>query len=179
MRLLGVLGGMSWTSTATYYRLLNEAVRDRLGGLHSARLLLHSVDFDEVSRLQHDEDWPATADILVEAAQGLKAAGAGVLLLATNTMHKVADEIEAGAGLPLLHIADAAAASLGAPGSSASDCSPPPSPWSRTSTPGGCAPRASTASCRGPRTGPRCTGSSTTSSAATWSPTPLARPSGR
>ncbi len=114
MRLLGVLGGMSWTSTATYYTLLNSGVRDRLGGLHSARLLLHSVDFDEVARLQHAEDWPGTVDILADAARGLKGAGAGVLLLATNTMHKVADQVQAASGLPLLHIADATADALNA-----------------------------------------------------------------
>ena len=116
MRLLGVLGGMSWTSTATYYTLLNSGVSDRLGGLHSARLLLHSVDFDEIARLQHAGDWPGTADILADAARGLKDAGAGVLLLATNTMHKVADEIAAGAGLPLIHIADATADAINTAG---------------------------------------------------------------
>jgi aspartate racemase len=112
MRLLGVLGGMSWTSTAEYYRLLNHGVASRLGGLHSARVLLHSVDFAPVAAMQHDGDWPGTAAVLVEAAQGLERAGAEGLLLATNTMHKVADEIEAATGIPLLHIADATAARL-------------------------------------------------------------------
>jgi len=109
MRLLGVLGGMSWTSTESYYRLLNEGVADRLGGLHSARLLLHSVDFDEIAELQHSDDWPATAEILGRAARGLADAGAEGLIIATNTMHKVADDVEAASGLPLLHIADATA----------------------------------------------------------------------
>jgi aspartate racemase len=109
MRLLGVLGGMSWTSTESYYRLLNEGVADRLGGLHSARLLLHSVDFDEIAELQHADDWPATAEILGRAARGLADAGAEGLIIATNTMHKVADDVEAASGLPLLHIADATA----------------------------------------------------------------------
>ncbi len=112
MRLLGVLGGMSWTSTETYYRLLNAGVADRLGGLHSARLLVHSVDFDAIATLQHAGDWPATAEILADAARGLAAAGAQGLLMATNTMHKVAAPVEAAAGLPLLHIADATAAAV-------------------------------------------------------------------
>jgi aspartate racemase len=109
MRLLGVLGGMSWTSTAEYYRLLNRGVAARLGGLHSARLLLHSVDFEPVAAMQHDGDWAGTAKVLGEAAQGLERAGAEGLLVATNTMHKVADEITGATGIPLLHIADATA----------------------------------------------------------------------
>jgi aspartate racemase len=112
MRLLGVLGGMSWTSTETYYRLLNTGVAARLGGLHSARLVLHSVDFDELAALQHAGDWDATAEILVAAARGLAAAGAEGLLLATNTMHKVADAVEEGSGLSVLHIADPTAAAV-------------------------------------------------------------------
>ena len=109
MRLLGVLGGMSWTSTAEYYRLLNEGVAARLGGLHSARLLLHSVDFAPVAELQHAGDWAGTSRLLVEAAQGLERAGAEGLLLATNTMHRVADDLAAAVSVPLLHIADATA----------------------------------------------------------------------
>jgi aspartate racemase len=116
LRLLGVLGGMSWTSTEVYYRLLNAGVAERLGGLHSARLLVHSVDFDEIAALQHSGDWAGTAEILAEAAGGLAAAGAEGLLLATNTMHKVADDVERAAGLPLLHIADATAAAVRAAG---------------------------------------------------------------
>jgi aspartate racemase len=108
-RLLGVLGGMSWTSTEAYYRLLNTRVAARLGGLHSARLLLHSVDFDGIAARQHAGDWAGTAEILGAAARGLAAGGAEGMLLATNTMHKVADEIEAASGLALLHIADATA----------------------------------------------------------------------
>ena len=116
MRLLGVLGGMSWTSTEVYYRLLNTGVADRLGGLHSARLVLHSVDFDEIAALQHAGDWDGTAEILSAAARGLRAAGAEGLLLATNTMHKVADTVEAASGLEVLHIADATAAAVRAHG---------------------------------------------------------------
>jgi aspartate racemase len=116
MRLLGVLGGMSWTSTETYYRLLNTGVAERCGGLHSARIVLHSVDFDEIAALQHAGDWDATAEILAAAARGLAAAGAEGLLLATNTMHKVAGAIAAASGLEVLHIADATAAAVGAHG---------------------------------------------------------------
>lgn len=116
MRTLGVLGGMSWTSTLSYYRLLNEGVAARLGGLHSARLLLHSVDFAPVAQAQHDGDWDATLTILSEAAQGLARGGAEALLLATNTMHKVADELEQACGIPLLHIADATADAIRADG---------------------------------------------------------------
>ena len=107
-----MLGGMSWTSTEIYYRLLNTGVADRCGGLHSARLVLHSVDFDEIAALQHAGDWDATAEILAAAARGLAAAGAEGLLLATNTMHKVAGAIEEASGLEVLHIADATAAAV-------------------------------------------------------------------
>jgi aspartate racemase len=98
LRLLGVLGGMSWTSTEIYYRLLNAGVAARLGGLHSARLLVHSVDFEPIAVRQHAGDWAGTAEILGEAARGLAAAGAEGVLLATNTMHKVADDVRS-AGL--------------------------------------------------------------------------------
>ncbi|MFC7491381.1 MULTISPECIES: aspartate/glutamate racemase family protein [unclassified Knoellia] len=118
MRTLGVLGGMSWTSTESYYRLLNQGVAARLGGLHSARLLLHSVDFAPVAQAQHDGDWDTTLTILSEAAQGLARGGAEGLLLATNTMHKVADELEQACGIPLLHIADATADAILAEGTS-------------------------------------------------------------
>ncbi|MBN2431432.1 MAG: aspartate/glutamate racemase family protein [Acidobacteria bacterium] len=113
MRTIGVLGGMSWESTVTYYRVINEAVKKRLGGWHSARMVLYSVDFEEIQILQHKDDWPATAAILQAAARRLEAAGAEGLVLATNTMHKVAPEIEAAISIPLLHIADAAARRLG------------------------------------------------------------------
>lgn len=116
MRTLGVLGGMSWTSTESYYRLLNEGVVARLGGLHSAQLLVRSVDFDPVAKAQHDGDWDTTIEILSGAAHGLARGGAEALLIATNTMHKVADEIEQASGLPLLHIADATADAIVADG---------------------------------------------------------------
>ena len=114
--MLGVLGGMSWTSTESYYRMLNRGVADRLGGLHSARLLVHSVDFAPVAQAQHDGDWDATLATLAEAARGLEAGGAEALLLATNTMHKVAGELEQSCGIPLLHIADATADAIVADG---------------------------------------------------------------
>jgi aspartate racemase len=117
MRTLGLIGGMSWESTAVYYRLLNQGVAARLGGLHSAPLLLHSVDFAPIAALQGAGDWAGAGAQLGEAARGLHAAGAQGLVLATNTMHKVAGAIEAAApGLPLLHIADATATALQAAG---------------------------------------------------------------
>lgn len=103
---LGLLGGMSWESTLPYYRLINQTVRERLGGLHSARLLLYSVDFAEVERLQHAGDWDAAGALLGRAARALRDGGAQLLVICTNTMHKVADAVEQAAQLPLLHIAD-------------------------------------------------------------------------
>lgn len=116
MKTLGLLGGMSWESTLLYYRLLNQGVAARLGGLHSARLVLYSVDFAGLAAMQAAGDWDGAARLLGEAGLGLRAAGAQGLVLATNTMHKVADAIEAAAGLPLLHIADATGAALKAAG---------------------------------------------------------------
>ena len=112
MRTLGLIGGMSWESTVPYYRLINDGVKARLGGLHSARLVLYSVDFAEVEQLQREGDWRSAAQLLAQAARALHAAGAQGLVLCTNTMHKVADEIEAATPLPFLHIVDAAAQSL-------------------------------------------------------------------
>lgn len=116
MKTLGLIGGMSWESTLTYYRLANEAVRDALGGLHSARLVLHSVDFAEIEAMQREGRWGDSARLLGEAGRSLRAAGAQALVLCTNTMHLVADEIEATAGLPLLHIADPTGAAIRAAG---------------------------------------------------------------
>lgn len=116
MRLIGMLGGMSWESTSQYYRLANEIVRDRFGGLASARILLHSVDFAEVERLQATGDWTAAGQLLAEAARGLERGGAELLVLCTNTMHKVADEITAATDLPFVHIADVTAAAVRAAG---------------------------------------------------------------
>ncbi|MCU1489586.1 MAG: racemase [Acidimicrobiaceae bacterium] len=104
-----MLGGMSWESSAEYYRLANELVRERLGGLHSARVVLASVDFAEVEQLQLESRWDDAARLLAGAAQGLQAAGAELLVLCTNTMHKVADEVQAAVSIPLVHIADVTA----------------------------------------------------------------------
>jgi aspartate racemase len=115
-RVIGMLGGMSWESSAHYYRLANELVRERLGGLHSARCVLASLDFAEVERLQVAGEWSQAGDLLAEAARGLEAAGAELLLICTNTMHKVADQVQAAVGIPLVHLADATAAAVTAAG---------------------------------------------------------------
>ncbi|HHQ4803407.1 TPA: aspartate/glutamate racemase family protein [Aeromonas veronii] len=116
MKCIGLLGGMSWESTVSYYQALNRGVWAQLGGLHSARVLLNSVDFAGIERLQHAGDWPATARLLAAEARKLQDGGADFLLIGTNTMHKVAPEIEAAIDIPLLHIADATAAKLQADG---------------------------------------------------------------
>jgi aspartate racemase len=112
MKTIGMIGGMSWESTLLYYRLINQTVRDQLGGLHSARLLLYSVDFHDIEKLQRSGDWERAGAAMAEAARALQAAGADFLILCTNTMHRVAESIEAAVPVPLLHIADATAASI-------------------------------------------------------------------
>jgi aspartate racemase len=112
MKTIGLIGGMSWESTQTYYRLINQKVREQLGGLHSARIVLYSVDFSEIEALQHKGDWDGTAKILISAAQSIEAGGADFLLICTNTMHKIAPQIEQATTMPLLHIADATAKAL-------------------------------------------------------------------
>jgi aspartate racemase len=109
MQTIGLIGGMSWESSAEYYRLINTLVKERLGGFHSAKCAMVSVDFAEIETLQRENCWAESAQVLRAAAQGLERAGADVILLCTNTMHKVADEIQAGLHIPFLHIADAAA----------------------------------------------------------------------
>ena len=109
MKRIGLLGGMSWESSAEYYRLVNEATRDRLGGLHSADCVLRSVDFAPVEELQRAGDWDASAALLADEARGLAAAGAELLVLCTNTMHKVADAITDAVDVPFVHIADTTA----------------------------------------------------------------------
>ncbi|MFO7773501.1 MAG: aspartate/glutamate racemase family protein [Dehalococcoidia bacterium] len=106
MKVIGLIGGMSWNSTLEYYRIINESFARRLGGLHSARLVLYSVDFHEIHRAQHQGLWDETAGILVDAGNAVKQAGADFLVICTNTMHKVADYVEEEVGLPLLHIVD-------------------------------------------------------------------------
>jgi len=116
MKTLGLIGGMSWESTVPYYRLINETIKARLGGLHSAKLLLYSVDFDEIATLQHAGDWDAAGRVLADAAQRLERAGAEGLVICTNTMHKVAPAIEAVVRLPVLHVVDAVAGDIRAAG---------------------------------------------------------------
>ena len=116
MKMLGLIGGMSWESSAQYYRLINEGVRAARGPAASARLLLWSFDFAEIEALQRAGDWPAQTLLMIDAAQRLAAAGADHLLICTNTMHLMADEVEAAAGVPLLHIADPAGAAIRAAG---------------------------------------------------------------
>lgn len=109
MKTIGLLGGMSWESTALYYRQINKLVKERLGGLHSAQIAMVSVDFQEIEELQHRGQWDTTGEILSKAAGQVQAAGADFLLICTNTMHKVARQIEAAIDIPILHIADATA----------------------------------------------------------------------
>lgn len=112
MKTIGMLGGMSWESTTSYYKAINEGVKNSLGGLHSAKICMVSVDFAEIERLQHQGDWQQTASMLTEAAKSVEAGGADFLLICTNTMHKVADEIASNITIPILHIADATAEQL-------------------------------------------------------------------
>ena len=116
MRTIGLLGGMSWESSALYYRLLNEEVRERLGGMHSARCVLLSVDFAEIEQLQAVGDWTRAGELLAADARSLRAAGAELLVLCTNTMHAVADAVTAGLDVPLLHIGDSTAEAVTAAG---------------------------------------------------------------
>jgi len=106
MKTLGLIGGMSWESTIPYYRQINETVKEHLGGFHSAKVILYSVDFHEIERLQRDGEWHAAGALLANAARSLEMAGADLLVLCTNTMHKIAPEIEAAVSIPLIHIAD-------------------------------------------------------------------------
>lgn len=110
MNLLGLIGGMSWESSAEYYRLINQGVRDRAGPSASARCLLWSFDFSEIEALQMASEWQRATDLLIDAARRLEAAGCTALMICTNTMHKLADAVQAAVGIPLLHIADPAAA---------------------------------------------------------------------
>lgn len=110
--LIGLIGGMTWESSATYYRIINTSVKERLGRHHNARSLMLTVDFAEIEALQARDDWTASAGILVDAAQRLERGGAGLIMLCTNTMHVVADQIRAAVGIPFLHIVDPTAAAL-------------------------------------------------------------------
>jgi aspartate racemase len=112
VKIIGLIGGMSWESTVPYYSQINEAVKQRLGGLHSAKVVLYSVDFHEIEKLQHAGDWDAAGAMMAQAARALQAAGADFVVLCTNTMHKVASSIEAAVTIPLLHIADPTATEI-------------------------------------------------------------------
>ena len=116
MKTIGLIGGMSWESTMPYYRQVNEGIKARLGGLHSAKVVLYSVDFHEIEQLQRDGDWDTAGEVLGDAARRVQAAGADLLVLCTNTMHKVAPQMEAAVSIPLLHIADATGAAITAAG---------------------------------------------------------------
>lgn len=116
MKTIGLLGGMSWESTELYYRWINEGIKARLGGLHSAKIALVSVDFQDIETLQHAGDWDQAGAVLAEAARQVEAAGADFLLICTNTMHKVAPQIEAAINIPILHLADATANRIKAQG---------------------------------------------------------------
>lgn len=116
MKTIGLLGGMSWESSIEYYRIINETVKKRLGGLHSAQCLMYSVDFAEVERLQHADEWEALTLLMIEGMQRLAHGGADCLVICTNTMHRMAPEIQAAIDLPLLHIADATADAIKAQG---------------------------------------------------------------
>ena len=112
MKTIGLIGGMSWESTTTYYRLINQEIKRRLGGLHSAKLIVYSVDFEEVAQLQRIEDWPAAGEALARIARSLELAGAECVLICANTMHIVAAAVEAAVRIPLLHIADPTASAI-------------------------------------------------------------------
>lgn len=112
MKTIGMIGGMSWESTETYYRIINETVKRKLGGFHSAKILLHSVDFAQIETCQRNGEWDMVGDVLARAAVGLQRAGAELMILCTNTMHKVAPQIEQRIDIPFLHIAEATASQL-------------------------------------------------------------------
>ena len=112
MKTIGLLGGMSWESTVTYYQIVNKAVKQELDGLHSAKVLMYSVDFAEIEKCQSDGDWEKSGDILSEAAENLEKAGADFIVICTNTMHKVVSQIQSRIGIPVIHIAEATAEEL-------------------------------------------------------------------
>jgi len=116
MKTIGMIGGMSWESSLEYYRIMNQAVKEKLGGFHSAPCILYSVDFDYVEKLQHQGNWESLTRLMTDAAQGVKKAGADFLVICTNTMHKMADEVQRAIQIPLLHIADVTAGAVKANG---------------------------------------------------------------
>jgi len=116
MKTIGLLGGMSWESTELYYRLINEGIKAQLGGLHSARIAMVSVDFQEIKEMQHNGDWAGAGQALAQAAKQVESAGADFLLICTNTMHKVAPQVQEAISIPILHLADATAKRIKAAG---------------------------------------------------------------
>ncbi len=116
MKTIGMIGGMSWESSLEYYRIVNEAVKERLGGFHSAKCVMYSVDFEEIERFQHQGDWDAATEVLVDAARRVERGGADLLLICTNTMHMMAEAVEESVDIPLLHIVDVTAEAVRARG---------------------------------------------------------------
>lgn len=112
MKTIGLIGGMSWESTVSYYKIINETIKEKLGGLHSAKILLYSVDFEEIEKCQSTDNWDKSAEILTDVAKKLEIAGADFIVICTNTMHKVVPQIEQNINIPILHIADATAIAL-------------------------------------------------------------------
>lgn len=141
MKTIGLLGGMSWESTVSYYRIVNTVVKERLGGLHSARCLLYSVDFQEIEACQSAGDWDRSALLLGAAAQNLEKGGADFIVICTNTMHKVAHRIQAAVSIPLLHIADVTAAEILGRGLRSVGLLGTRTPWKRIFTAAGCVGR--------------------------------------
>ena len=112
MKKIGLIGGMSWESSLEYYRIINETVKQKLGGFHSAECIMYSVDFDSIEKLQHEGNWHELTNVMIDCAQRLEKAGADLVLICTNTMHKMAGDVEKSVKIPLLHIADAAASAI-------------------------------------------------------------------
>ncbi len=119
MKTIGMIGGMSWESSLEYYRIVNEAVKERLGGFHSAKCVMYSVDFEEIERFQHQGDWDAATEVMVDAARRVERGGADLLLICTNTMHMMAEAVEESVDIPLLHIVDVTAEAIHARGQKA------------------------------------------------------------
>ena len=112
MKIIGMIGGMSWESSLEYYRIVNEAVKERLGGFHSAKCIMYSVDFEEIERFQHQGDWDAATEVMVDAARRVERGGADLLLICTNTMHLMAEAVQGSVDIPLLHIVDVTAEAI-------------------------------------------------------------------
>ena len=112
MKTIGLLGGMSWESSSEYYRLINQGINQKLGGHHSAKSIMMSVDFEEVKQFQHHDEWDKATELMIKGAQQIERGGADFLLICTNTMHKMADDVQKSINIPLIHIADATAQTI-------------------------------------------------------------------